>query len=95
MNWHLLIKLEEMQPSYNSGLSATYPVPVYCNFGVPAPCTAIPQAKPPVGFFLDPINGDIVFTPAGSCPWVGVIVVQMNEWRKDSNGRLPKNRCNT
>ena len=76
--------------SYNSGLSATYPVPVYCNFGVPAPCTAIPQAKPPVGFFLDPINGDIVFTPAGSCPWVGVIVVQMNEWRKDSNGVYQK-----
>ena len=58
---------------------------VYCGFGNTPPCTPIPQAKPPIGFFLDPETGDMIFTPT-DCSEVGVVAIQVNEWRKDTSG---------
>ena len=68
-----------------SPLTANNPMTVYCPPGVPNPCTPIPQADPPIGFFLDPETGDMIFTPT-DCSEVGVIAIQVNEWRKDTNG---------
>jgi len=46
-------------------------------------CKSLPNAKPPRGFYFDELTGDIVFTPT-NCEEVGVIVIQINEYRKDS-----------
>lgn len=42
-----------------------------------------PNLDPPQGFYLDPITGDIIFTP-NECNEVGVVVIKVTEWRKDS-----------
>ncbi|PCJ63114.1 MAG: hypothetical protein COA58_16515, partial [Bacteroidetes bacterium] len=47
----------------------------YCN----------PNASPPIGTCLDPLTGDIIFTPV-NCSEVAVVVIQMIEWRKDTAG---------
>ena len=47
------------------------------------------QANPPIGTCLDAETGDIVFTPT-SCSEVGVVVIQITEWRKDSLGVYKK-----
>ena len=49
-------------------------------------CKPSPNAKPPLGFYMDPFNGDIVFTPI-KCDEVGIIVVEIKEWRKDTTGK--------
>ena len=66
-------------------LTVKSPMTVYCGFGNTPPCTPIPQAKPPIGFFLDPETGDMIFTPT-DCSEVGVVAIQVNEWRKDTSG---------
>lgn len=68
--------------SYSGGLSPDEPVPVY-----KVGNTINPSANPPIGFYLSKSTGDIVFTPSGSCPWVGIVVIEVKEWRKDKNGK--------
>jgi hypothetical protein len=46
-------------------------------------CRPVPNAKPPLGFYLDPFNGDLVFTPT-KCDEVGIVVIEIKEWREDS-----------
>ncbi|MBO6517151.1 MAG: hypothetical protein JJ975_11430, partial [Bacteroidia bacterium] len=50
---------------------------------------ANPNANPPIGTFLDPQTGDIIFTPT-KCGEVAVVVIEMTEWRKDSTGKYKK-----
>lgn len=69
--------------SYNSPLSKTLPMTSYCP-GSP-PCTPNPSAIPTVGFFFEKSIGDMAFVPT-NCSQVGVIVVQINEYRRDSLG---------
>ena len=49
-------------------------------------CRPLPNAKPPRGWYFDKETGDIVFTPT-KCDEVGVVVIQVNEWRRDSATR--------
>lgn len=69
--------------NYSSPLNYLMPMTPYCPGSIP--CTANPTANPPQGFFMDPSSGDLVFTPT-SCAEVGIIVLQINEFRKDSLG---------
>jgi gliding motility-associated-like protein len=71
--------------SHNSPFDAKHPMTPYCPAGG-VTCTPKPNAKPPRGFYLDKYNGDIVFTPT-KCDEVGIVVIQIKEWRKDSTGK--------
>ena len=70
--------------SYTGNFNAVIPMTPYCppNPGV-VNCRALPNAKPPRGFYFDKETGDIVFTPT-KCDEVGIIVIQITEWRRDS-----------
>jgi len=71
--------------NYKSPLTPADPVPVWK--GASGRAATNPNAKPPIGMYCDSITGDLIFTPAGDCPWVGIIVMEIKEWRKDKNGR--------
>ncbi|MGB1038679.1 MAG: hypothetical protein ACPGYY_08535, partial [Bacteroidia bacterium] len=64
--------------SYQHPFSAYYPgslKPPYYNV----------NADPPIGVRLDPLTGDIIFTPT-RCDEVTVAVIKVTEWREDENG---------
>lgn len=64
--------------AFNHPFSAFYP-------GATGPPLAVPGANPPIGIFLDPITGDIIFTPS-RCDEITIAVIEITEWRKDSTG---------
>lgn len=70
--------------TYTGNFTAQLPMTPFCP---PTPgsvnCRPLPNAKPPRGFYFDKETGDIIFTPT-KCDEVGVIVIQITEWRKDS-----------
>ena len=72
--------------AHKGGLSASIPMTPYCsNFPI-VNCRPLPDAKPPRGFYFDKETGDMRFTPF-ACNELGVIVLKINEWRKDSKGK--------
>jgi len=48
-----------------------------------------PDANPPIGMYLDPETGDLIFTPT-DCSENGNIAFRIMEWRKDSSGNYVK-----
>jgi gliding motility-associated-like protein len=70
--------------NYSGGFNSQIPMTPFCppNPGI-INCRPLPNANPPRGTYFDKETGDIVFTPT-KCDEVGVIVIQINEWRKDS-----------
>jgi len=68
----------------NSPFTAKIPMTPFCP---PNPgkvdCKALPNAKPPRGFYFDELTGDIVFTPT-NCDEAGPVVLEISEYRKDS-----------
>lgn len=73
---------------YNGDFSHEFPMTPYCppNPGV-INCRPLPGAKPPRGIYFDKENGDLIFTPV-NCSETGVIVIRVNEWRRDSTGTM-------
>jgi gliding motility-associated-like protein len=73
--------------TYQGSFSAQIPMTPFCP---PVPgsinCRPLPNAKPPRGWYFDKETGDIVFTPT-KCDEVGVVVIQVTEWRRDSATR--------
>ncbi len=69
---------------YNAPLSKNVPMTPYCSGGGVS-CAPNPTAAIPEGFYLNPQSGDLVFTPT-NCSEVGVVVVQVNEYRKTASG---------
>lgn len=47
----------------------------------------IPSATPPIGLYLDPQSGTMIFHPT-KCNEVTVAVLEITEWRKDTNGKM-------
>ena len=70
--------------NYASPRTYLDPITPYYPPGTSYP-TAIPSATPPIGTYLDPSSGDLIFTPT-NCSEIAVVVIQMIEWRKDSLG---------
>ena len=70
--------------TYTGNFTSNIPMTPFCppNKGV-INCRPLPNSKPPRGFYFDKETGDIVFTPT-QCDEVGIIVIQVTEWRKDS-----------
>ncbi|MGB1037203.1 MAG: T9SS type A sorting domain-containing protein [Bacteroidia bacterium] len=64
--------------SYQHPFTAYYPgslKPPYYNI----------NADPPIGIRLNPLTGDVIFTPT-NCTEVTVAIIKVTEWRKDSSG---------
>ncbi|MCB9252569.1 MAG: gliding motility-associated C-terminal domain-containing protein [Flavobacteriales bacterium] len=70
--------------SYNGGFSGDNPMTVYYPPGKSFPFNN-PNTDPPIGIFLDPETGDLIFTPT-DCAEQSVVVMQIDEWRKNKNG---------
>ena len=70
--------------TYTGNFTSNIPMTPFCppNKSV-INCRPLPNSKPPRGFYFDKETGDIVFTPT-QCDEVGIIVIQVTEWRKDS-----------
>jgi gliding motility-associated-like protein len=70
--------------SWNSPLNKDIPLTPYCppNPGT-VNCRALPNAKPPRGFYFDKETGDMVFTPT-KCDESGPVAIRVSEFRKDS-----------
>ena len=47
------------------------------------------SANPPIGITLDPTSGQLTFTPI-KCGEITVAVIEMEEWRKDTNGKYER-----
>ncbi len=69
--------------SYKGGFSTTVPFTPYCP---PNPnvlnCRAIPNAKPPRGFYFDSTYFSMIFTPT-KCDDRGYVNLRIREYRKD------------
>jgi len=65
------------------------PFTVYWPSGYDKNKGARPDANPPIGTYLDPETGDIVFTPT-DCSETTIASIRVTEWRKDSLGRYVK-----
>lgn len=71
--------------SYAGGFSSRYPMTPKCSTVGNLKCAPQPQAYPPVGFYFDTSNADIIVTPT-NCSEVPVVVVELIEWRKSNTG---------
>ena len=70
--------------SYSGMYSYQKPFDVYYPGSLSWPY-ANPDALPPIGVYLHPETGEIIFTPV-DCDEITVAVYEVKEWRKDSNG---------
>jgi hypothetical protein len=70
--------------NYSGSFSPKFPMTPYCKSVIDINCTPNPKSYPPVGFYFDTTNGDIVVTPT-NCSEVPVIVVELKEFRKSSS----------
>lgn len=74
--------------TFTGGFNDSIPLTPYCP---PNPgtinCRPVPSAKPPRGFYFDRETANLVFTPT-SCSEAGVLAIKVNEWRKDSTGKM-------
>ncbi len=61
------------------------PITVYYPGTLKYPYTN-PNSNPPIGLYLDPETGDLIFTPT-KCGEVVAFVLEITEWRKDSKGK--------
>lgn len=64
--------------SYNNPISAYYPGSLSFPFNNP-------NTTPPIGIYLSAVSGDFIVTPV-NCSEVTVIVLEVTEWRNDTNG---------
>ncbi|MCB9252739.1 MAG: gliding motility-associated C-terminal domain-containing protein [Flavobacteriales bacterium] len=71
--------------SYNS----QNPFAVYWPSGYDKNKGPRPDANPPIGTYLDPETGDIVFTPT-DCNETTIASIRVTEWRKDTTGAWQK-----
>lgn len=67
--------------SYSGGFSSRYPMSPKCSTVGNLKCIPQPKAYPPVGFYFDTSNADMVVTPT-NCSEVPVVVVELTEWRQ-------------
>ena len=71
--------------NYSGGYSGKYPLKPYFPTGWTDLSKSNPNADPPIGIFMDPETGDLIFTPT-ECGQEAIVVMQIDEWRKNSSG---------
>ena len=72
--------------THKSPFSPKFPMTPKCRKPGVVNCKPVPNASPPLGFYLNEFTGDLVFTPT-KCDEVGIVVIEIKEWRKDSSGK--------
>lgn len=70
--------------NYTGSFSGSNPLTAYYPPGKSFPFNN-PNVDPPIGIFIDPETGDLIFTPT-DCSQQAVVVIQIDEWRKNSKG---------
>lgn len=70
--------------NYATGYSYQEPLQVYYPGSLSYPYNN-PEASPPIGIYLDPRSGDLIYTPT-NCSQSTYIAIEVKEWRKDTNG---------
>ena len=80
---HGIVSKPNNSVSYSSPFTPRYFITPYCVPPTTITCVPNPKTNPPRGLFFDTTNGDIIVTPT-KCDEVGVGVIEMVEWRKDS-----------
>jgi hypothetical protein len=73
-----------VKSNYSGSFSGANPLTAYYPPGKSYPFNN-PNVDPPIGIFIDPENGDLIFTPT-DCSQQAVVVMQIDEWRKNSQG---------
>lgn len=76
--WSLPLSYSGRNYSFSHPFDVYYP-------GLVGPPYVNPNANPPIGLYLDPETGDIIYTPT-RIGEVTVAVIKVREWRKDTNG---------
>ncbi len=76
------LRAQNSNISYSGAYSYTKPFKAYDPTGKGI---VNQNANPPIGIFLDPKTGDLIFTPE-KCDEVTVAVLEVKEWRKKSSG---------
>lgn len=71
--------------SYSGNYSKSYPFDTYYPGSLKPPYVN-QNANPPIGIYLDPETGDLIFTPI-KCDERTVAVLEVKEWRKNSSGK--------
>jgi hypothetical protein len=83
-----LVKPEELPGktnAYTKGYSISAPFYAYCPDSSNS-CTAKPNSNPPQGFYLNPSNGDIVFTSVRERQ-MGRYAMKAHHYRKNASGQ--------
>jgi len=70
--------------NYSGSFSGANPLTAYYPPGKSFPFNN-PNVDPPIGIYLDPETGDLIFTPT-DCSQQAVVVMQIDEWRKNASG---------
>ena len=71
---------------WSSGFAYNKPLTIYWPTGYDKTKGPNPSVNPPIGLFLDPEIGQLIFTPIDSNE-VTIICIAVKEWRKDSTGK--------
>ncbi|MFT7379441.1 MAG: hypothetical protein ACI8ZQ_001190, partial [Bacteroidia bacterium] len=74
--------------SFKSGYYADQPLMPFYPAGRSYPYNE-PAANPPIGFYLDNLTGDQIYTSVNATD-AGPIAMEMSEWRKDKGGSYQK-----
>ncbi|MBR9859569.1 T9SS type A sorting domain-containing protein [bacterium] len=72
--------------SYTGGFSYENPLTVYYYGNLQFPYNN-PLVDPPVGIYLSPKSGDLIFTPV-KCDDVSTYAIEVKEWKKDTAGNV-------
>jgi hypothetical protein len=83
-----MINLNGDNVVYDSGYYANKPLDVYYLSPLKYPYINI-NANPPMGLYLDPEMGDLIFTPV-TAPQTSSFAIKITEWRKNSSGLYQK-----
>ena len=84
-SWGKPRSAETSNIGYGGNWAYDYAFSVYDPRNPIEPNNPIPSNNPPIGIYLNPVDGDIVFTPI-NCTEVTVAVINVTEWRKDTAG---------
>lgn len=76
--WNQNVSYSGVYYTYNHPFQVYYP-------GSLSPPYKNPNANPPIGIYLDPQSGDLIYTPT-RCDEVTVAVIEASEWRRDTSG---------
>ena len=72
---------------YRTPFDSLHPTTCKCIPPGRVDCKPIPNAKPPLGTYLDSKTGSLIFTGT-KCDEIAYVAIKVREWRKDGNGKM-------